>query len=164
MQGVPVVGQPVVVVPAPQTTPGQPAVVLGTQIQTSFWSGPTPQAEELAKYNGVIEGGANRVMELIEVQAHHRQELERDSVHADIWLRKVGLVGALLLSMIAVVGGLLLILDNKSIGALGPVLTAVAVLAAVFVWWRRTSHESQPPALPPAPKPDEQTQTSGDST
>jgi uncharacterized membrane protein len=118
-------------------------------VRASFWSGPTPQAEELDKYNGVMDGGANRVMELIEGQATHRQNLERKDVEADISLRKLGLIFAFILALIATVGGLALIAAGDNAGAFGPILTAVAVLAGVFVWWQKT-RGSGPPTPPPA--------------
>ncbi len=111
--------------------------------RASFWSGPTPQAEELDKYNGVMNGGANRVMELIERQTSHRQDLERKDVQADIGLRKLGLVFAFVLALIATVGGLALIAAGDDAGAFGPILTAVAVLAGVFVWWQKARGAAQ---------------------
>jgi uncharacterized membrane protein len=125
-------------------------MVAAFQASASFWSGPTPRAEELDKYNGVIDGGANRVMELIEMQAAHRQELERLDVAADISLRKWGLALGFALSMTALVGGLVLIAVGKNIGALGPVLTAIAILAGVFVWWRRNGGSGSSHQPPPA--------------
>jgi uncharacterized membrane protein len=101
------------------------------------------------KYNGVMDGGANRVMELIEGQATHRQNLERKDVEADISLRKLGLIFAFILALIATVGGLALIAAGDNAGAFGPILTAVAVLAGVFMWWQNT-RGSGPPTPPPA--------------
>jgi uncharacterized membrane protein len=115
---------------------GAPAQMVAA-FQASFWSGPTPRAEELNKYNGVIDGGANRIMELIETQTGHRQELERKDVEADISLRKLGLIFAFSLALIATVGGLALIAVGDNVGAFGPILTAIAVLAGVFVWWEK---------------------------
>jgi uncharacterized membrane protein len=124
-------------------------------VQASMWSGPTPHPDELAKYNGVIDGGADRVMSMIEGQASHRQDIERRGQDSDIWLRKVGLVGGLLLSAIAIIGGMLLIADGKNIGALGPLIAGLAVLAGVFVWWRKGDDTPKqigpPPAQPPQP-------------
>ncbi|MGO9249632.1 MAG: DUF2335 domain-containing protein [Solirubrobacteraceae bacterium] len=117
-------------------------------VRASFWSGPIPQADELDKYNGVVDGGANRVMELIEGQATHRKDLERKDVEADISLRKLGLIFAFILALIATVGGLALIAAGDNAGAFGPILTAIAVLAGVFVWWQK-NRGSGPPALPP---------------
>jgi uncharacterized membrane protein len=106
-----------------------PGMIAAFRASMSFTSGPVPQAEELAKYNGTIDGGANRVMELIEQQAAHRRGLERLDVEADISLRKLGLIFAFALALIATVGGLALIAVGDNAGALGPILTAVALLA-----------------------------------
>ena len=82
-------------------------------------------------------------MELIEGQTSHRQDLERKDVQADIELRKLGLVFAFALALIATVGGLALIAAGDDAGAFGPILTAVAVLAGVFVWWQKARGASQ---------------------
>jgi uncharacterized membrane protein len=128
---------------------GAPPQVVAA-FSASFWSGPTPKAEELDKYNGVIDGGANRVMELIEGQAGHRQDLERKDVEADIELRKLGLIFGFSIALIAVAGGLALIAAGDNAGAFGPILTAVAVLAGVFVWWRKDDDPGVPELPPPA--------------
>lgn len=139
--------QPFTIVPQAQMLPGQAAIV--ASVQASMWSGPTPHPDELGKYNGVIDGGANRVMSMIETQASHRQDVERRSLDADIWLRKVGLVGGLTLSALAIIGGMLLIADGKNIGALGPLIAGLAVLAGVFVWWRKGDDNPRQISPPP---------------
>jgi uncharacterized membrane protein len=132
----------------PEMLEGAPPQLIAA-VRASFWSGPIPQAEELDKYNGVMDGGANRVLELIEGQATHRKDLEHKDVEADIALRKLGLVFAFVLALIATVGGLALIAAGDNAGAFGPILTAIAVLAGVFVWWQK-NRSSGPPASPPA--------------
>lgn len=108
---------------------------------------PIPSGEDLDKYNGVIDGGADRVMKLIEGQASHRQELEKKDVDADIWLRKTGLILAFIVAMVATGGGFWLIYEGKDVGALGPIFVAVATLTGVFVWWTR--QKNQRPPQPP---------------
>ena len=88
-------------------------------------------------------------MELIEGQAIHRKDLEHKDVEADISLRKLGLIFAFILALIATVGGLAHIAAGDNAGAFGPILTAIAVLAGVFVWWQK-NRGSGPPTLPPA--------------
>jgi uncharacterized membrane protein len=151
--------QPLPLPQFPDGTPIPPELLEGLQglqgaqlfaaFRASFWSGPTPRAEELDKYNGTMDGGANRVMELIETQAGHRQDLERKDVEADIQLRKLGLIFGFTITLIAVAGGLALIAAGDNAGLFGPILTAVAVLSGVFVWWRKNGG-SGPPELPPA--------------
>jgi hypothetical protein len=120
-------GQPQQLPRFPDGTPISPEMLEGLQgaqlfaaVSASFWSGPTPRGEELDKYNGVMDGGANRVMELIETQATHRQNLERKDVEADISLRKLGLIFGFILALIATVGGLALIAAGDDAGPWGP--------------------------------------------
>jgi hypothetical protein len=63
--------------------------------QALSWSGPLPDPPEPDAHHGVFEGGADRVTQMVERQAEHRQYVEWRSVDADIGLRMVGLVGAL---------------------------------------------------------------------
>jgi uncharacterized membrane protein len=137
--------------PTPQVildalTTGQPQAVIRA-FQASVWSGPIPPAQELEKYNGVIDGGANRVMALVEGQARHRQGLEQQSVDADIWLRKAGLIVAASATLILLVGGIVLIAVGKNIGVLATLVPAVAILAGVFISWKSRGGGG-PPAEP----------------
>jgi uncharacterized membrane protein len=121
---------------------GAPQQVVAQAVRASISASPFPPGDELAKYNGAMEGGANRVMTLVEAQAAHRQDLERKSVEADISLRKLGLLLAFTLSLIAVGGGIALVAVGDQIGALGPLLPGIAALAAVFVYWRKTQEHN----------------------
>jgi uncharacterized membrane protein len=124
---------------------GAPPQVIARAVSASFSSSPFPDGDELDKYNGVVDGGANRVMALVEGQAAHRQELEQKSVEADIELRKLGLILAFTLSLIAVLGGIALVAAGDEIGALAALLPGIAGLAGVFVWWQKGRRNELPP-------------------
>ena len=46
--------------------------------------GPLPDPADLARYDEIVAGGAERIMRMAEKQAAHRQDLERAVVSADI--------------------------------------------------------------------------------
>jgi uncharacterized membrane protein len=64
----------------------QPAVLrtLGTeQRQARFHQGPFPSGDELAIYEQTVPGAANRIIQMAEEQARHRQDLEKASLTSD---------------------------------------------------------------------------------
>jgi uncharacterized membrane protein len=46
-------------------------------VEISRFSGPLPHPEDLAKYEQVLPGAADRIIRMAEQQAAHRQNLER---------------------------------------------------------------------------------------
>ena len=70
---------------ADKNNPINPEVVSNTQAPSrivkrrssvSFFRGPLPPAEELAKYNQIIPNGADRIMVMAEKEQSHRQNME----------------------------------------------------------------------------------------
>jgi len=62
----------------------QPVVHQRQQIiEQKFHQGPLPAAEELAAYDRILQGAANRIICMAEQQAEHRQHLEKDSLTSD---------------------------------------------------------------------------------
>jgi len=53
-------------------------------IQQKFHQGPIPPSEELANYDRIAPGAAERIIRMAEEQAAHRRELETRSLQADI--------------------------------------------------------------------------------
>ncbi|MCA8037114.1 DUF2335 domain-containing protein [Burkholderia arboris] len=73
----------------PQHSPGG-AHGQGTVIahqETKFHHGPLPSPEVLRDYDLMIPGSAERIIQMAERQAEHRQELELTSLNADIEAR-----------------------------------------------------------------------------
>lgn len=65
--------------PAPQ-----PVAHTAQLIQQKFHQGPIPPSEELANYDRIVAGAAERIIRMAEEQAAHRREIEHRSLQADI--------------------------------------------------------------------------------
>jgi uncharacterized membrane protein len=53
-----------------------PSRIVKRRGSVSFFRGPLPPAEELAKYNQIIPNGADRIMAMAEKEQSHRQNVE----------------------------------------------------------------------------------------
>lgn len=98
----------------------QATVIRAVSIEVS---GPVPHPELLTQYNSVIPEGANRVVELVEGQVHHRQTMEA-----------CGQIFAFVLAMLTLSGGIGLIALGAGIQGLVPLVAAVVGLVGLFVY------------------------------
>lgn len=97
------------------------------------YSGPLPPAKELAEYEKVLPGAAERIVAMAEGFAAHRQDLEKEAMRQERneqrWARKVaaGVVLAVLLTCLVA-----LLLDKEEFATSLGSWTIVA-LATVFI-------------------------------
>jgi uncharacterized membrane protein len=47
------------------------------------WSGPLPPPESLKQFDGILEGGAERIFRMAEAEQSHRMLMERDTLEAN---------------------------------------------------------------------------------
>jgi uncharacterized membrane protein len=104
----------------------------------------------LGRYNDAFPNGAERVFEMAERQATHRQSIEKERTGADIRLRQVGQILGFVLALVAIGGGIVLIALGKSTAGLASVIAALVALVALFVYAQRQGTASQGPRLPPS--------------
>lgn len=77
-------------------------------VEVSRFSGPLPHPEDLAKYEQVLPGAADRIIRMAEQQAAHRQSLEKAAILSSVTMQKWGLGSAFVLAMTAIGGGICL--------------------------------------------------------
>ncbi|MBI1739603.1 MAG: DUF2335 domain-containing protein [Acidobacteriales bacterium] len=58
--------------------------IFRTAVEVSRFSGPLPHPEDLAKYEQVLPGSADRIIRMAERQAEHRQNLEKTVVLSNV--------------------------------------------------------------------------------
>lgn len=102
----------------------------------SAFQGPLPPPELLEQYNRIIPNGADRIVTMAESQLRHRQSLESAVVHSNIKSESRGQLFALILGLVAIIGGIGLVAFNKSAQGLVAIITAFVALAGVFVYGR----------------------------
>ena len=98
--------------------------------------GPLPTAEELQKYNTVFEGCAERLVALAENQSNHRQVIEKAVVNGNVAAEKRGQIFGFIIAMTAVIGGIYLIANDRSVEGLVAIIAALSALVGVFVYGR----------------------------
>lgn len=105
---------------------------------TTNFAGPLPPPEVLAKYEAIEPGFANRIVEMAEKQAEHRQEQEKKIVTADIKDGRLGIWLAFILSFTTIIAGVLIAIYADA-AIIGTVLSSFGMvcLAGVFVYGTR---------------------------
>lgn len=101
------------------------------QIQRGF-SGPLPPPEMLAQYEAVLSGGADRIVKMAEDQSSHRRRLESR-----------GQIFGFSLALVAILGGIGLILDGRSAEGLVPLIGALAGLVGLFIYGEVRAHRAR---------------------
>lgn len=95
---------------------------------------PTPEA--FSKYEKVIPGGAERILEIAEERSKHDIELEKKILATDVRMARTEQILLYLLSIVAFgLGGALLIM-GKEVAGLVVILAAVALLAGK-IWLKK---------------------------
>lgn len=110
------------------------------QVASSIFEG-LPAPEELAKYEKIVPGGAERLIELAEQRAAHRQATERRALEAEVKSGQVRtIIGFILAFSVGVLGGMLL-LQGSELAGLILILIDAAALAGVTIYGNRVSED-----------------------
>jgi uncharacterized membrane protein len=109
----------------------------GSYRSTRF-SGPLPSPATLHEFEQVLPGLAERIVRMAEQEAEHRRLIERRLVG----LSWAGLASAVTLCLIALVGGMILLWQGKSLSGLAPIILAMGGLITTLILQRNSS----PPA------------------
>jgi uncharacterized membrane protein len=99
-----------------------------------FYSAPIPPASEFEKYESVLPGSADRILKMAEKQGSHRRSIETVVITFDSLKSLGGLIGALIIVVIAMFIGLYLIMHDKPIAGFAAMLTPLAVVAGAFIY------------------------------
>ena len=93
-----------------------------------------PEPEELAKYEKIIPGGAERILELAEQQAAHHQEVEARQLETSAKLKLVKQIITFFLALAAGALGAALLLAGSELAGLLVIVIDAAALAAVSLY------------------------------
>jgi uncharacterized membrane protein len=100
------------------------------------YQGPIPPPEMLSQYNDVIKNGAERIFVIFEKQSTHRIDTETKIVKHDIIQSYLGITFAAILSMTVIIGGMILIYNNKEISGFSTLFSGLAALVGTFIYGR----------------------------
>ena len=92
---------------------------------------PLPLASEVAGYENLLPGSADRILTMVEKQMQHRQELEKAEIKADTRNSFYALIFAFIFAMSVLVGSIALIVTGHAeaaalvgVGGIGAVVGA----------------------------------------
>jgi len=98
----------------PQHPKGSSTAVSGQHLELRQWSGPLPPAADLAAYDAVVPGCAERIVAMAESEQKHRHHLEDTVLTSDSRRSWAGLLGMFILAGMAIAGGIWLVAQGKS--------------------------------------------------
>ena len=88
-----------------------------------------PDPEDLAKYEKIIPGGAERILEMAELQARHQQEVEVKAVITKARTANLKQVTFFILALAAgVLGGALMLMGSELAGLIIMLIDAVTLV------------------------------------
>lgn len=105
--------------------------------ELSAYQGPLPPASQLAQYEGILPGAAERIMKTYEKQVDHRHFIEKKYVTSNCINSRMGIIIGALFSLITIgMSGWLIYIGNTTGGSIIGGLQ-IASLAGVFVYGTR---------------------------
>jgi len=114
-------------------------------------SGPLPAPEDLAEYDAICPGAANRIIVMAETNMEHRHSMEKSVVRSEYGLRTRGQW----LALVALFAMLTVIAFTFWIGQpiAGSVLGSATLIAITGMFLGRDRETSEPEPSPPQQKP-----------
>ena len=107
------------------------------QREQSF-SGPLPPPEILGRYNDILPGAAERIIQMAEKQAAHRQALETVAISSDASRSKWGQIFGFIVATIGLVVSCLLGIYGSAITASVMGAGTLVALVSVFIYGSKT--------------------------
>jgi uncharacterized membrane protein len=100
--------------------------------------GPLPSPEQLAQYNQVLPGLAERIVAMAEKQSGHRQDIEGRVVRSNIRNATIGQFLAFVLGAGTIGGSIWLVSIGRSLEGVSGVVMAIGSLLWAFVSGKRS--------------------------
>lgn len=117
--------------------PSNTAATTIARFEASAFSGPLPPPEILARYNEVVQNGAERIFAMVERQGIHREELEKCVVQGNVRSQARGAWLGFIVSMFAMGAGAYLIAIGKGGYGFATILANLVALVSAFVFVRQ---------------------------
>lgn len=115
----------------------------GQHTIVEYQEGPLPSPEQLAKYEAIIPGSANRIITMAEEQSSHRQSLEAIAVPATFKAQRLGQHYGLIATLAAITGSVILGVNGQEAASAALGGGTVVAVASVFVYGRRSQERER---------------------
>lgn len=116
----------------PQRAPAQTLIAHHSQLRIA----PLPRAEELAQFEAVVPGLAERIIRMAELNGDDRRRNNR----AIRIVTVMGPILAFVVAMTALSGGLYLVNQGMDVAGMAAIITAIGVPLGVFIYQRTRSN------------------------
>jgi uncharacterized membrane protein len=128
--------------PAPSPAPVHQQTMMA-EVYEEHYSGPLPRPEDLRAYEGIVPGGAERILAMAERQAAHRQSLEQVAVVGANRRANAGLVLGFIIALLFLAASVGLVVTGHETA--GTVIGSVDIvgLAGVFVYGRSSQRRER---------------------
>jgi uncharacterized membrane protein len=113
-----------------------------SQTRQTVVSGPLPASDELAKYEQIAPGAANRLITLVEQQSSHRISIETFVIKSQQWQSFAGQILGFLVAIAFLVGAVYTVVHGFAIA--GTIIGSLDLigLVTVFVLGRNTQKQN----------------------
>lgn len=101
---------------------------------TKTYSGPIPPPELLERYDQIVPGSAQTIIDQFTKQGDHRMSLEQLVIRADVQRSKWGLIAGFTLAIVTIIGSFYMMYLGKETVGFGGVLVAVGSLVTTFIY------------------------------
>jgi len=117
--------------PVPHNESGLPPPAKQVAVRAeSSWSGPIPSPDQLARFDAVIPGSAERILKMAEQEGEHARDIQRRAVRATIRLEHLGQGCAFVFATGAVISAYRLAMTGHDVVAgilIGTTLATISV-------------------------------------
>lgn len=115
-------------------TPASSATVTVAQA----YSGPLPPPSDLAEYNAIVPGMAERLLAKFEDQADHRMALEKHVIFWDVRRANGGLIAAFVFGVVVLIASVLLILNGHESAGVTAIIVEFLTYGLAFLYGSET--------------------------
>lgn len=112
------------------------------KIIATMFSGPLPPPEILEGYTRIYPEAPEKLFKWVDEQQEHRHFIEKEQLNKDYRYMTVGIVSELIIACLLIIGGVVLILNDKEVyGIIGVASPFLLPLISMFIN-RRITHKN----------------------
>lgn len=107
-------------------------------MQAAMYSGPLPPPSDLAQYDAIVPGMAERLLTKFEQQGAHRMSLETHVIHSDATRANWGLAAAFVFGLALLGASVYLIVNGYEMAGIVAIVTEFLTYGGLFLYGSET--------------------------
>ena len=112
-------------------------------VAAAHFAGPLPPPEVFRQYDQILPGAAERILQMAERQANHRQSLEAKLVDAECRDGLLGLIFGLVIGLATILGGFYCIVQGFQLSGTALGLSGLTGLVGTFIYGSREKRKAR---------------------